>query len=122
MAGVLEHGEDHLREARRLMERCADPGMLADRSSALSGVAAGISRAAGKPPQDLSRRELEVLRLLQSPLSESEIGNRLFISHNTVHSHTKAIFRKLGVTSRAQAIERARAVGLLDDDVAAAAP
>jgi LuxR family transcriptional regulator, maltose regulon positive regulatory protein len=111
-AGVTEAGEDHLREGRRLLERCVDPGVLRDRSRRLGRVARDGTQAA--EPEDLSRRELEVLRLLQSPLSESEIGARLFISHNTVHSHTKAIFRKLRVSSRAQAVERARAVGLLD--------
>lgn len=112
--GVAQRGEDHLREARRLMERCADPGIL---SSRLENV--GKASAAARPdevPERLSRRELEVLQLLPSALSESEIGARLFISHNTVHSHTKAIFRKLDVSSRAQAVERARAIGLLEPD------
>jgi LuxR family maltose regulon positive regulatory protein len=106
-AGLAERGDDHLREARRLLDRCADPGMLFARARKLSGPG---------DPEALSRRETEVLGLLQSPLSESEIGSRLFISRNTVHSHTKSIFRKLGVSSRAEAVERARAAGLLDGD------
>jgi len=112
--GVADRGEDHLREARRLIERCADPGILPERLERIG------RRADGEPgpqaPEPLSRRELEVLRMLPSSLSEAEIGSRLFISHNTVHSHTKSIFRKLDVTSRAQAVERARAIGMLDPD------
>ena len=49
---------------------------------------------------ELSERELDVLRLLRGPLSESEIASELYVSHNTVHSHTRSIYRKLGVSSR----------------------
>ncbi len=62
---------------------------------------------------ELSRRELEVLRMLPSALSEAGIGEELFISYHTVHSHIRAIYRKLGTSSRAQTVERARATGLL---------
>jgi LuxR family maltose regulon positive regulatory protein len=61
----------------------------------------------------LSERERLVLRLLTGPLSERDIGRELYLSHNTVHSHTRSIYRKLGVSSRAEAIERARSDGLM---------
>ena len=57
---------------------------------------------------ELSERELTVLRLLGTGLSEREIGSELYLSFNTVHSHVKAIYRKLGVSSRAEAVARAR--------------
>ena len=55
---------------------------------------------------DLSERELTVLRLLASDLSEREIAAELYLSFNTVHSHVKSIYRKLGVSSRAEAVAR----------------
>lgn len=61
----------------------------------------------------LSERELQVLRLLDSELSGPEIARALFISHNTLRTHTKHIFTKLGVTSRRAAVRRAREGGLL---------
>lgn len=63
--------------------------------------------------RDLSRRELTILRALTGPLSERDIGRELFLSQNTVHSHTRSIYRKLGVSSRAEAVGRARERGLL---------
>ena len=62
---------------------------------------------------ELSQRELRVLRLLQGPLSERDIGRELYLSHNTIDSHTKSIFRKLGVSSRAEAVARASERGLI---------
>ena len=58
--------------------------------------------------------ELSVLRLLAGELSASDIGRELFISPNTVRSHTRSIYRKLGVNSRAEAITRAGMLGLLE--------
>jgi LuxR family maltose regulon positive regulatory protein len=57
--------------------------------------------------------ELAVLRLLASELSVRQIGETLFLSPNTVRSHTRSIYRKLGVNSRAEAVARADALGLL---------
>ena len=54
-----------------------------------------------------------MLRLLASDLSIREIGGKLFLSPNTVRSHTRAIYRKLAVNSRADAVARAEALGLL---------
>ena len=62
--------------------------------------------------QELTSRELRVLKLLTSDLSERDIGHQLFVSHNTIHSHIRSIYRKLGVSSRAGALERARNLGL----------
>jgi LuxR family transcriptional regulator, maltose regulon positive regulatory protein len=61
----------------------------------------------------LSQRELEVLRLLNGPLSTPEISRQLFISTNTVRTHIKNIYGKLGVHGRSAAVRRAREVGLL---------
>jgi LuxR family maltose regulon positive regulatory protein len=61
----------------------------------------------------LSERELSVLRALAGPLSERDIGRELYLSHNTIHSHTRSIYRKLGATSRAEALQHARERGLI---------
>ena len=53
-------------------------------------------------------REETVLRLLHGPLSLREIGQVLSVSHNTIKSHTRAIYRKLGVSNRREAIQRCR--------------
>jgi LuxR family maltose regulon positive regulatory protein len=62
---------------------------------------------------ELSERELAVLRLLGSDLSQREIGSQLYVSFNTVKTHTRSIFRKLGVSNRADAVARGRELGLL---------
>jgi LuxR family maltose regulon positive regulatory protein len=61
----------------------------------------------------LSRRELDVLHLLDSELTGPAIARQLYVSLNTLRSHTKAIFTKLGVNSRAAAVRRGHELGLL---------
>ena len=63
--------------------------------------------------ESLSDRELTVLRYLSSRLDTTEIARTLYISANTVRSHVKAIYRKLGVNSRQQAVEASRSLHLL---------
>jgi predicted ATPase/DNA-binding CsgD family transcriptional regulator len=65
-------------------------------------------------PDDLSARELEILRLLAAGLTNKEIAARLVMSVNTVHSHVKSIFSKLDVTTRAAATRAALVRGLVD--------
>jgi LuxR family maltose regulon positive regulatory protein len=62
---------------------------------------------------ELSPREIDVLRLLPSRLSQREMAAELYVSFNTIRTHTRVIFGKLGVTSRAEAVARARELGLL---------
>ena len=61
----------------------------------------------------LSQRERQVLRLLDSTLTGPEIARELFISRNTLRTHTKHIYTKLGVNSRPDAVGRAKEHGLL---------
>lgn len=61
----------------------------------------------------LSMREMQVLKLLDSELSAPEVALRLFVSHNTVRTHTQHIFAKLQVNTRRAAVLRAREYGLL---------
>jgi LuxR family maltose regulon positive regulatory protein len=69
--------------------------------------------AAAAPFWELSPREIEVLRLLPSRLSQREIAAELYVSFNTIRTHTRVIFAKLGVTSRVEAVARARELGLI---------
>jgi LuxR family transcriptional regulator, maltose regulon positive regulatory protein len=62
----------------------------------------------------LSERELEVLHLLNSHLSVPEIAGELYISANTVRTHIKNIYGKLGVHRRSLAVLRGRELGLLE--------
>lgn len=62
--------------------------------------------------QQLTEAELRVLRLLQTDLSYREIAAELFLSHNTVRTHTRNLRTKLGAASRAEAVTRARQLGL----------
>jgi len=66
--------------------------------------------AGGEP---LTRRELDVLRLLDSELTGPEIAAHLFVSLNTLRTHTKHIFTKLDVTTRRGAVRRAVGLGLI---------
>ena len=73
---------------------------------------AGGSRAAS-PVDPLTDRELAVLRLLRGTLSLREIGHELHLSQNTIKTHAQAIYRKLGVSTRPDAVEKGRETGLL---------
>lgn len=67
----------------------------------------------------LTSAELRVLRFLPSHLSFREIADRLYVSPNTVKTHARGIYRKLGVSSRGNAVDRARGAGLVDPAVGA---
>lgn len=61
----------------------------------------------------LSRRELEVLQLMAKGLSNQQIGEKLFISLNTVKTHSSRLFEKLNVQRRTQAVEKAKRLNLI---------
>jgi LuxR family maltose regulon positive regulatory protein len=94
-------------------------GVGGDQSRRLLHLGASSEAEAPKSVQrvtaadSLSDRELQVLRLLNSELTGPEIARELFVSHNTVRTHTKHIFTKLDVTNRRAAISRARERGWL---------
>ena len=65
--------------------------------------------------QDLSEREAVVLQCLPTHLSNQEIAAQLYVSPNTLKTHLRNIYRKLGVSSRREAVARAAALGLLPE-------
>ena len=78
-----------------------------------SGEASGRLVAQGGLEDPLSERELEVLNILASGKTNSEAAGDLFVSVGTVKSHTGNIYRKLGARNRAEALNRARELGLI---------
>jgi LuxR family maltose regulon positive regulatory protein len=78
-------------------------------SLGMSGQSSG-----GFGPAALTTAELRVLQYLPTHLTVGEIAERLFLSRNTVKTHTITIYRKLGTTSRSGAVDIARTAGLID--------
>jgi LuxR family transcriptional regulator, maltose regulon positive regulatory protein len=91
--------------------RTAHPGHLRLLLDQLAGVAPAPE--AGAPAEPLSERELAVLRFLPTNLSAAEIGGELFVSVHTVKTHMRRLYAKLDVHTRAEAVQSARALGLL---------
>jgi DNA-binding NarL/FixJ family response regulator len=91
----------------------ADPGAGAGPDAgAEPGAGAGSGVGPGAPPDGLTAREAEVLTLLASGLSNTEIAQRLFLSNATVKTHINRIFAKTGARDRAQAVRYAYQHGM----------
>ena len=80
------------------------------RSTVVSTASVSANRSLIDP---LSERELEVLKLMDTGLSNSEIAERLFVGKDTVKKHINHFYSKLSVNSRAEALARAHELGLL---------
>ena len=104
-----------LTEARKLLDG-GDRGGKVAREIAIAARQLGTSRSqpSGEATvEPLTKRELDVLRLFRGDLSLRAIADELYISHNTAKGHTKSIYQKLGVSSRAEAVAAATRAGLL---------
>jgi ATP/maltotriose-dependent transcriptional regulator MalT len=100
-------------EGRSILERYPDAGMFTELLERRERELSTRSKLReGERTQELSPRELAVLRLLDDERSNREVGRILYVSPNTVKAHIKSIYRKLGVSSRKEAAEQARARGL----------
>ena len=111
--GLLRRVSDIFRVRPRL-------GALVERHAELDRRTHVLSEPEGRWASSLTPAEQRLLPLLATHLSFREIGERLFVSRNTVKTQAIAVYRKFGVTSRSAAIERAAALGLLEE--AAAVP
>jgi LuxR family maltose regulon positive regulatory protein len=101
-----------LGEAREVLTSFPEgAGAQLDRLERLERRLAGPPRTR-RAAEPLTERERAVLRLLRGTLSTREIGQELYLSGNTIKTHTRSIYRKLGVSSRRDAVERGRELGL----------
>jgi len=96
-------------------EQTAAPGALTDADAPLLEAIAREALGSLYTARQvlLTRGETRVLRYLPTHLSAREIAAELYLSPNTVKTHQRHLYEKLGAHSRAQAVERARALGLL---------
>jgi LuxR family transcriptional regulator, maltose regulon positive regulatory protein len=104
-----------LERAREALGGFADPGSL---PALVARVERDLEAARDSAPrlvEEPSRSELAVLRLLATDLTQRQIGEQLYLSLNTVKTHTRGIYRKLGASSRQEAVAAAETLGLLDD-------
>jgi len=111
-----DRGRELLDEAHRLIRQCPDPGInhpLLERVSAKHRVTQPRSAATAGLVEQLSGREMAVLRYLPSAFSLPEIARELYVSPNTVKTQCSAIYRKLAVTNRQAAVQAARELRLL---------
>ncbi len=90
----------------------AQPTPAPDRATASNG-ADPADRIDIPPIEPLTNRELDIVELLAERLRSKEIADRLFISTHTVNAHLKRIYRKLGASSRREAVEHAVRAGLI---------
>lgn len=113
--GDLETAAESRSEAGALLRQCPD-NVAVQPMIGVTGPGRHVAVAARNDElitEDLTSKELEVLRLLATRLSRRGIGQRLYVSLNTVKTHQRAIYRKLGVDNRNSAVARGRELGLL---------
>ena len=108
---LTQTAEAHASAAAGLLERYPDAGILRRRTEHLRG-AVELTRVA----EPLTPAERRVLELLPTHLTEAQMADELYVSKNTVKTHLKGVYRKLEVSSRAEAVQRARDTGLLPPD------
>ncbi|UYM05868.1 LuxR C-terminal-related transcriptional regulator [Solicola gregarius] len=102
--GLLERDGRH---------RGAHASLVAEIQSLLAGVRPAPRARLQPPLAPLSDSELRVLRYLPTNLTAPEVARELYVSANTVKTHMRNVYAKLAVHRRAEAVERARALGLL---------
>jgi LuxR family maltose regulon positive regulatory protein len=100
-----------LRQARDVLRRRPDLGILPKEAEELWSQLDG-SRGGTVGVASLTPAELRLLPLLATHFRFAEIGERLYISRHTVKSQAASVYRKLGVSSRSQAVQRAQQLGL----------
>jgi LuxR family maltose regulon positive regulatory protein len=102
-----------IEEARAAIRACKHPGIL---PALLSKTERGLQRVPRRETglrDELSEGEIRILRLLAGDLTQREIGRELYLSMNTIKTHTRSIYSKLDVASREEAVLRARTLGLI---------
>jgi LuxR family transcriptional regulator, maltose regulon positive regulatory protein len=103
-----------MREVNEILSRRPDLGTLTGEAQELRAQLSAKRGPSGSGASSLTAAELRVLPLLATHLSFPEIGAALFLSPHTVKSQAMSLYRKLGATSRSQAVARSRELALLD--------
>ncbi len=103
-----------LREVEDVIQRRPDLGTLPQQARELRAQLASAVSLDDGWASTLTAAELRLLPLLTTHLSFREIAERLYVSRNTVKSQAISVYRKLGASSRSEAIERAVQLGLVD--------
>jgi len=98
---------------RHTGRRTAHAALIADIRSVLAGRTPAPPAGPQPPLEPLSSSEVRVLRYLPTNLSMPEIASELYVSHNTVRTHMRHLYAKLGTHRRADTVARARALGML---------
>ena len=106
-----------LTETERVLQLRPHMGFLVEDARELRDRVAATSGPDGAWAMSLTGAELRLLPYLATHLTFPEIASRLFISRNTVKSEAVSTYRKLGVSSRSEAIERSVEVGLLESSI-----
>lgn len=104
--------KETLREARDILHLRPDLGVLPEQADELRSKLDTV-REQSIGASSLTRAELRVLPLLSTHFTFREIGERLYLSHNTVKKHALSVYHKLGVSSRSEAVQRAQQIGLV---------
>ena len=102
-----------LSEVLEILRRRPALGVLLEQAAELQAEVEAMQAASERNGAGLTRAELRLLPLLATHLSFREIGARLYVSRNTVKTQAISVYRKLGVSSRSDAIDHAARLGLL---------
>jgi len=103
-----------MREIDELLRRRPGLGTLAGEAQALKAQLTRQPTWNAPGASALTAAELRLLPMLPTHLSFPEIAQEMFLSRNTIKSEAMSIYRKLGVSSRSQAVTRSRELGLLE--------
>ena len=111
--GQRAEARSALVRAQELLALCADAGVVPASAATLDARLSSARSPATRPGEELTGRELDVLRMLAGPQSRREIAAALYVSPDTVKTHLRGIYRKLPAATRSEAVDRARELGLL---------
>jgi len=114
LLGDVAAARTFIGESERFAPKCPDASVLHQELSGATGMIEALPITDDFGAITLTPAELRVLQHLPTQLTFSELGERLFVSRNTVKTQVHSVYRKLGVSSRTRAVDRAREVGLLD--------
>jgi LuxR family maltose regulon positive regulatory protein len=106
---------DLLGQAGRYLRLTPDAAVLKELLEEETAQTEAVLESSVIAPSSLTTAELRVLQLLPTHLSFREIAGELFVSTNTVKTQAHAAYRKLNASSRSEAVERGRVLGLLDE-------